>query len=194
MIKNNYKIKMSQKSNLLSREIIEDIAFSLKFDLIEERDLLYILNTCEKLKEKKSYHNQETIKLFNKKVKEFCQKNCDKLSNRIIKDERMKEKFKKVFELKDQKIIQNNEPKQKKVENETKIQNNINNDPVKKTEIQSDNKDTIEIQSENNENKRKPRSKIIYSCVIVLLITIIIISYYLRNKNTKPEKEIIPEL
>ena len=43
---------------VISKEIVEDIAFSLKFDLIEENDLDYVIKLSENI-------NNGNIKIYN---------------------------------------------------------------------------------------------------------------------------------
>ena len=86
---------MSRNSSVISKEIVEDIAFSLKFDLIKESDLDYVIKLSENINngDIKIYNQPETIKFFRIKVEEFYMKiqvtNQKKISKTHISDKNL---------------------------------------------------------------------------------------------------------
>ena len=140
---------MSRNSIVISKEIVEDIAFSLKFDLIEENDLVYVINLSENINNGiiKIYNQPETIKFFRMKVEDYCKKNCDKLSNKI-KDENQKEKFINLF--------RERKPEKPQLDNQyipKKESENKNELPSNKSKTDNQN-----IPKKEPENKNEPPS------------------------------------
>ena len=150
---------MSRNSSVISKEIVEDIAFSLKFDLIKESDLDYVIKLSENINngDIKIYNQPETIKFFRIKVEDYCKKNCDKLSNKI-KDESLKEKFINLFQAKkpEKPHLDNQHIPKKESEDKNELPSNkskTDSQNTPKTKTSSGKKDSFKTKRPN-ENKK----------------------------------------
>jgi hypothetical protein len=150
---------MSRDPIVISKEIVEDIAFSLKFDLIEENDLDYVIELSENINNGniKIYNQPETIKFFRIKVEDYCKKNCDKLSNKI-KDESLKEKFINLYQAKKPEKPQLDNQLIPKIESEDKNElPRLDNQHI--TKIESKDKNELPSHKSKTDSQNTPKTK-----------------------------------